>query len=161
MYNKINMYCKGTKMKKKTIVILFLLAILFLQMFLCGNNVEAKEVDIDEGKPASSKGTSSSVTGIDGVIDGGKGFLESANGMPISEPNLQSTSNNLVSILTTVGVGAAVLVVTILGIKYITGAAAEQAEVKQTLVPLIFGCILVFGAYLIWKIVVLIIQGAM
>ena len=149
-------------MKKKTIVILFLLTILFLQMFLCGNNVEAKEVDIDEGKPVtiatSSKGTSSSVTGIDGVIDGGKGFLDSANGMPISEPNLQSTSNNLVSILTTVGVGAAVLVVTILGIKYITGAAAE---VKQTLVPLIFGCILVFGAYLIWKIVVLIIQGAM
>jgi len=156
------MYCKGTKMKKKTIVILFLFTILFLQMFLCGNNVEAKEVDIDEGKPSTaatpSKGTSSSVTGIDGVI---KGFLDSANGMPISEPNLQSTSNTLVSILTTVGVGAAVLVVTILGIKYITGAAAEQAEIKQTLVPLIFGCILVFGAYLIWKIVVSIIQGAM
>lgn len=152
-------------MKKKTIVILFLFTILFLQMFLCGNNVEAKEVDIDEGKPSTaatpSKGTSSSVTGIDGVINGGKGFLDSANGMPISEPNLQSTSNTLVSILTTVGVGAAVLVVTILGIKYITGAAAEQAEVKQTLVPLIFGCILVFGAYLIWKIVVSIIQGAM
>ena len=150
-------------MKKKTIVILFLFAILFLQMFLCGNNVEAK--DIDEGKPSTaatpSKGTSSSVTSIDGVINGGKGFLDSANGMPISEPNLQSTSNTLVSILTTVGVGAAVLAVTILGIKYITGAAAEQAEIKQTLVPLIFGCILVFGAYLIWKIVVSIIQGAM
>lgn len=142
-------------MKKKTIVILFLLVILFLQMFLCGNNVEASQET--EG-PGGSTSPSSS---IDDIINGGKGFLDSANGIPISEPNLQSTSNTLVSILTTVGVGAAVLVVTILGIKYITGAAAEQAEIKQTLVPLIFGCILVFGAYIIWKIVVSIIQGAM
>ena len=41
-----------------------------------------------------------------------------------------------------------------------TGSVEEQAKVKQTLVPYVAGCVVLFGAFTIWKIVVTIIQGS-
>ena len=60
----------------------------------------------------------------------------------------------------TIGVIVAVIGIIFLGIKYMTGAAEEQAKVKETLIPFVIGCIVVFGAFAIWSAVVNIIQNA-
>ena len=47
-----------------------------------------------------------------------------------------------------------ILIGAILGIKFMIGSVEEKAEIKAALVPFIIGCVVVFGAFGIWKIVV-------
>ena len=35
-----------------------------------------------------------------------------------------------------------------------TGSASEKAQVKETLIPYVVGCVVVFGAFGIWKLVI-------
>ena len=39
------------------------------------------------------------------------------------------------------------------------GSIEEKAEIKTMLIPYIIGCVVVFGAFTIWKIVVDILQS--
>ena len=42
----------------------------------------------------------------------------------------------------------------ILGIKFMIGSAEEKAQIKDALIPFVIGCIVIFGAFGIWKIFV-------
>ena len=68
--------------------------------------------------------------------------------------NLESVGANIVDIVTTIGIIVAVVVLLVLGIKYMMGSASEKAETKQLIPPYVVGCVIVFGAFAIWKIVV-------
>ena len=48
----------------------------------------------------------------------------------------------------------AVVVGIVLGIKYMIAGADEKAEVKETLLPYIIGCVVTFGAFGIWRILI-------
>ena len=52
----------------------------------------------------------------------------------------------------------AVVVGMILGIKYMMATSEDKAEIKQTLPAYIVACVVVFGAFAIWRLVVYIIQ---
>ena len=52
----------------------------------------------------------------------------------------------IVTIMQTVGIVVAVVVLLILGIKYMMGSAEEKAEYKKTLMPYVIGAVLVFAA---------------
>ena len=52
----------------------------------------------------------------------------------------------LIGILSTIGSVVSVLVLIVLGIKYMMGSAEEKAEYKKTLLPYIIGAALVFAA---------------
>lgn len=54
--------------------------------------------------------------------------------------------NNIIQIISYVGSGIAVIVLIVLGIKYMMGSAEEKAEYKKTLLPYILGAVLVFAA---------------
>ena len=47
----------------------------------------------------------------------------------------------------------------IIGIKYMLGSAEEKADIKGLLIPYIVGCVIIFGSFAIWKLVVTILQG--
>lgn len=72
----------------------------------------------------------------------------------ISTTNLQEMSNLLYNVLLIIGIVIAVGVGIFIGIQFITGSIEIKAKVKETLVPYIAGCIIIFGAFTIWKIVV-------
>lgn len=76
-----------------------------------------------------------------------------------SEEDLKALSNTIYNILLVVGIVIAVLLGAILGIKFIMEGAEGKAEVQKALVPYVMGCIVIFGAFTIWKIVVLVLQG--
>ena len=67
--------------------------------------------------------------------------------------NISTLGNSIVRILTTVGVVASVIVLVVLGIKYMMGSAEEKAEYKKTLIPYIIGAGLVFAASAIANLV--------
>lgn len=67
---------------------------------------------------------------------------------------LDNTSNVFYKILLTIGIIVAVIVGMVIGIKLMIASADEKAKVKELLMPYIAGCIVVFGAFGIWKIVI-------
>lgn len=72
---------------------------------------------------------------------------------------ITSIGNQIIGIVTTVGVVVAVVVLLVLGIKYMMGSASEKAEYKKTMIPYLVGAILIFGASAITKVVISIGAG--
>ena len=60
--------------------------------------------------------------------------------------NVTNVGNQIITILTTIGVIASVIVLIVLGIKYMMGSAEEKAEYKKTMMPYVIGAALVFAA---------------
>lgn len=65
----------------------------------------------------------------------------------------------LYNALLIIGIIIAVIVGAILGIKFMMGSVGEKADIKKLLVPYVVGCIIVFGAFGIWKLVVTILAN--
>ena len=70
-----------------------------------------------------------------------------------TDTGIATIGGNIVNMLTTAGIVIAVIVLLILGIKYMMGSASEKAEYKKTMIPYLVGAVLVLGASSIVKIV--------
>ena len=57
-----------------------------------------------------------------------------------------SIGQKIIGMVQAIGSIASVLVLVILGIKYMMGSAEEKAEYKKTMIPYLIGAILVFAA---------------
>lgn len=95
---------------------------------------------------------------LDDLITDGNRFLSTGT-LNIDQNALQNFSGTMFNILLAVGVVVAVIVGAVIGIKLMTSSVEEQADAKKLLVPYVVGCIVVFGAFGIWKLVVTILQG--
>jgi len=60
--------------------------------------------------------------------------------------SVQNLGKQILGIVQTVGSIAAVIVLVVLGIKYMMGSTEEKAEYKKTLIPYIIGAVLIFAA---------------
>lgn len=60
--------------------------------------------------------------------------------------DIQTVGEKIMGIIQTVGVVVAVVILMVLGIKYMMGSAEEKAEYKKTMIPYLVGAILIFGA---------------
>ena len=57
---------------------------------------------------------------------------------------ITSIGNQIITILTIVGTVASVIVLIVLGLKYMMGSAEEKAAYKKTMIPYLIGAILLF-----------------
>ena len=57
-----------------------------------------------------------------------------------------NVGRSIVGILQTVGIVLSVIILIILGIKYMMGSAEEKAEYKKTFIPYLIGALLLFAA---------------
>lgn len=96
---------------------------------------------------------------IDEIISEGKNFIAQATGNKISGSNLQAASNTLYNILLTIGIFLAVAVGMYLGIKFMVSSAEDKAKVKESLIPYIAGCVVIFGAFIIWKLAITLLSA--
>lgn len=99
------------------------------------------------------------ISGADGFITTGEGATTADNGL--SQESVINMSNQILGVLIPVGAVVAVLMAAYLGIKFMTGSAEEQAKVKEMMTPYIVGCIVVFGAFTIWKLVVSVLSSSL
>lgn len=77
----------------------------------------------------------------------------------IDDAELKNLSDTIYNVLLVVGIIAAVIIGLLLGIKFITSGVEGKAEVQKALIIYIIGCVVVFGAFTIWKIVVTVLRG--
>lgn len=71
-----------------------------------------------------------------------------------ADATLTNIGSSILSIITSVGIVLAVVLVAVLGIKYMMGSTEEKAEYKKSMIPYLVGAILVFGASAIGKAVI-------
>lgn len=76
------------------------------------------------------------------------------------ERKLEEMAEQILGVINTVGVVASVIILMVIGIKYMTGSVEEKAEYKNTMLKYVQGAALVFSATtlpnIIYKIALLI-----
>ena len=78
----------------------------------------------------------------------GLGNLDDYKTDPKMSDNIEfmKIMNNIISGVATVGSVLSIIILMVMGIKYMMGSLEERAEYKKTLVPYMIGAIFVFGA---------------
>lgn len=107
---------------KKAYKVLSVLMIVLMVMSICANIFAA--VNPDEIKSDKSTNADSTITNIGSTI---------------------------LSIITSVGIVLAIVVVSVIGVKYMMESSEGKAEYKKTMIPYLVGAVLVFGASAIGK----------
>ena len=67
--------------------------------------------------------------------------------------DLTKVGNNIVTIIQVVGIVIAVIVLLVIGIKYMMGSASEKAEYKKTMIPYIVGAVLIFAGTSLLRVI--------
>ena len=139
-------------MKIKFLSIIILLMILILGIFTLKSEGYAS---FDAGTGATGSGGSSSGGGdtVDDIMNDADSFLQKGKAS-IDETELKSTSDFLYNLLLGIGIIVAVVVGMIIGIKYMTSSVEGKAELKQAAIGYAAGCLVIFGAFGIWKLVI-------
>lgn len=106
---------------------------------------------------------------LDGIIDGADKFEQiGANAYKttntvistlVNNDGMKTASDSIYNMLLTAGVIIAVIIGIVIAIQFITGSIEEKAKVKETLIPYVAGCAIIFGAFAIWKIVITVLQS--
>ena len=71
---------------------------------------------------------------------------------------IKNLSDIIYNVLLILGTVIAVIVGSVLGIQFITGSVEQKAKVKDSLIPFVIGCVVIFGAFGIWKLVITILR---
>ena len=71
----------------------------------------------------------------------------------VETSSITKVGSSVIGILQTVGIVLYVIVLIVIGLKYMMGSAEEKAEYKKTLLPYIIGAALVFAASTIASVV--------
>ena len=64
----------------------------------------------------------------------------------VSSESIETAGKKVVAVLQTIGFVISVVVLIVIGIKYMMGSAEEKAEYKKTFIPYIVGAALIFAA---------------
>lgn len=84
---------------------------------------------------------------------GGKNPSELTGDASAQTGGIQKVGNQVITIISVIGSVVSVVVLIVLGIKYMMGSPDEKAEYKKTLMPYVIGASLVFAASAIAGIV--------
>lgn len=71
-----------------------------------------------------------------------------------ADDTILKVGNTVLTIVTNVGMILAVILVAVLGVKYMMGSTEEKAEYKKSMIPYLVGAVLVFGASAIGRAVI-------
>lgn len=141
----------------------FLILLMVFVIFAIASNINIVQAVQTKGTTTKDKDMNtytkqdySSDTSLSGVISSGDSFIQAGKdgSAQIDKGSLKNASSSIYNILLICGMIVAVLIGSIMGIKFMIGSVEEKAEIKAALVPFAIGCIVVFGAFGIWKIVV-------
>lgn len=145
-------------MKVKILSIIIITMISILGIFGNNNMSYAYLPSTGGGSGGGTSSSSSGGTTVDSIMDSADNFLQKGEAT-IDEAELHTTSNFLYNLLLGVGIIVAVVVGMIIGIKYMTSSVEGKAELKQALIGYALGCLVIFGAFGIWKLAINILSS--
>lgn len=122
-------------MKKYIKVILNICIVCFMLLNICAPSIYAAD------------------TTMGGIVKDANDFLQEglSRDNPLNPGALENGSKLLYNILFTIGIAVALIWGLVLAIQFITGSIGEKADVKKNLIVYVIGCIIIFGAFGIWS----------
>lgn len=103
---------------------------------------------------ANAKSVSDMVQGAEGFIQMG----QDKQGEAFDASKMKTSLDTLYNALLIGGVVIATIIGLALGIKFITGSVEQKGKIKEALIPYIAGCVVIFGAFGIWRLIILILR---
>ena len=100
----------------------------------------------------------------DTIISDAETFIQDgqdSNIATINQENADTVLNSIYNIMLAIGITVTVIWGLIIAIKLMMSSVEEKAEYKKLLWPYLIGCIVIFGSFIIWKIVIIIMNGVM
>lgn len=93
----------------------------------------------------------------DETINDANNFIKNGKDEVDNEPvtddtTLKNTTDKIYNILLALGIVLSVIIGGILGIQIMWGSIEQQVKAKEMLLPYAVGCVVIFGAFGIWKI---------
>lgn len=79
--------------------------------------------------------------------------LSDLSGTQKEADTLKTAGNKIITVITTVGIVISVVMLIVIGIKYMMGSTSEKAEYKKTLIPYVIGAGILFAASSIAQII--------
>ena len=140
-------------------IILIFMTFIFIFLNMCYASEGFKE-EQSEDVMQITKLSSTQQKSINEVISGADDFIKNANTQgTIDQSTTQATIDLIYNVLLAIGLVVAVICGVILGIQFMLSSADGQAEVKEKLIPYAVGCVVIFGAFGIWKLVMVLLKG--
>lgn len=85
-------------------------------------------------------------------------FITDGSNDKLDMQDFQTQFGDIYNIVLQIGVGLAVIVGIVLGVKFILSSVEGKAEVKKMLITYVISCVVIFGSFGIWKIIVTVLQ---
>ena len=152
-------------MKKKCGFLIFLIVIMVSIIFL-PRSVYADDISEQLGggnttsRSSNTTGNSSSSSSSSSTTyNGDLGDLNQCKGTEMSSSKLVHIGEVVVSGIRVIGIVLSVVILMIIGLKYMLGSVEEKADYKQTLVPYIVGAFILFTGSLIPELIYKIMQN--
>ena len=94
------------------------------------------------------------------IMNRAEGFVNNGEngGNVINNDALKEGSNTLYNVLLVIGIAVAFIWGIVLGIQFVTGSLGEKADVKKNLIVYVIGCIIIYGAFGIWRLLLQLLQ---
>ena len=94
------------------------------------------------------------------IMNRAEGFVNNGEngGNVINNDALKEGSNTLYNVLLVMGIAVAFIWGIVLGIQFVTGSLGEKADVKKNLIVYLVGCVIIFGAFGIWRLLLQLLQ---
>lgn len=91
---------------------------------------------------------------VDDTIRGAREFLNAGSDNQVNDSELQKVSKLIFNILVAIAIILAIIIGIFLGIQFMTSSVEEKAKIKEMLVAYVAGCVVVFGAFGIWRLAI-------
>ena len=95
---------------------------------------------------------------LDDMMTDADNFVKSGDNDKIKSSDLQKLSGIIYNIALQIGIGVAVIAGLALGIQFMMSSVEGKADVKKGLKVYVIGCVVVFGSFGIWKLIVTLMQ---
>jgi len=94
------------------------------------------------GRENNSKPKTVDIT-MDSITEGMKNVN---NVTGVENSRVAQILNSVIKLIQVAGTGVSVIILTLLGIKYMLASSSEKAEIKKMAMPIVIGCVLLFAA---------------
>lgn len=71
-----------------------------------------------------------------------------------SETAISTMAGKVMGLIRNIGIVAAVILLMVIGLKYLTGSVEEKADYKKSLIPYVVGVVVLFGASAIAQFII-------
>lgn len=111
-------------------------------------NIEIRTINLT----AKITGERSSSGDFDDILDKIKNYKKPSDLDSATSIKIENAASKVLTAITNVGIVASIIIIAVLGIKYMLGSLEEKAEFKKDMIPYLIGACLLFGVTAFVKI---------